>query len=155
GHILADERRLFGLAADQPDRRVHAGDAGAAARGQYREPVARARRGDRLDAGRPRPALALDAEHLDLGVGDQALVDGLDRVRAVPSEADRAVAAYRELHAGAPADAVGGARDLLDDDIAFDAGQAAELLLDHRGLQPALRRKRHVLPVAPAAPPGP
>src|SRR5690606_39847119 len=44
--------------------------------------------------------------------------------------------------------------DLLDGDLAVDAGKTVELLRDHPPLQLALVGGRHVLEVAPAAPAG-
>src|SRR5947207_5048172 len=92
-------------------------------------------------------------------MGDRALADVGDLVRAVLPQSGRAVRSHRELHAGPPAEA--GAWLLvtgslitgqgLDRDLAVQARQAPELLADHGGLELPLGGQRGVLPVAAAA----
>jgi len=86
-------------------------------------------------------------------VRDPAGVHRHDVVGAVLAEPERAVAGDRPLHPGAPAEAVDGARHLLDRDLHVEPGQPAQLLGDDRRLEAALRRQRGVLEVAAAAEP--
>jgi hypothetical protein len=108
-------------------------------------------RRDDLDARGARPPQGLGADGLDVGAGDEAGVDRLELVRAVPAQPGAAGGRDGELHAGAPAQAVGCAGHLLDLDVALHAGQALQLLGDQGRLEPALRRQVDVLPVAAAA----
>ena len=100
-------------------------------------------------------------------MGDQALVDGDDVVRAVPAQPGHAVRPHRVLHPRPPAQPrvrlpVSGplARGLLiagqglDRDRAVQARQPLELLPDHGRLELPLGGQRGVLPVAAAAGPG-
>jgi hypothetical protein len=83
-------------------------------------------------------------------VGDQAVADVDDRVRAVRPEPGRSVRAHGELDPGPPAEAVA-VIEWLDGDLAVDARQPAQLLADDRCLERALRAQARVLPVAAAA----
>ena len=150
-HVVAHAVR----APHRPSVDDHAGldlghpDAGAAAARHLHDALGAV--GDDLDTGRARPAQGLGADGLDVGRGDQAGVDRLEVVAAVLAQPGAAGRRHGELHARAPAQAVLGAGHLVDDDGALDAGQPAQLLLDERGLEPALLGQRDVLPVAAAA----
>ena len=84
---------------------------------------------DRLGAG-------LAQGLIDVGDGDRAPVDLHDVVAAVPAQTDAALD-HRKLHASAVAQPVG-VVERLDDDLALDAREASQLLLDDGPQQPAL-----------------
>src|SRR6185437_9999090 len=72
-------------------------------------------------------------------------------MRAVLTQPDAPFVVHRELNTTTPAKPVSTSRDLLDHDLAIDLREPMQLLGDHRGLEPALRLGRHVLPVAAPA----
>ena len=103
---------------------------------------------DLVRSGPPHP---LDLERLHLGRGDQAAVDGLDIVRAVPPQPDAPVTVHREADTGPPRQPDRCARYLLDDHLGIDGGDAPKLLGHELGLQAALGGEVDVLPVAASA----
>jgi hypothetical protein len=84
-------------------------------------------------------------------VRDQAPVDRNDIVRAVPAQAGDASPVDSERDHGAPAEASLVARDCINRDVDVETSDPAELLADHRSLQPPLGIQAGVLPVAAAA----
>ena len=84
--------------------------------------------------------------------GHGALVDPLDPMGAVTPEADVAATVHRHPHPAAPAEPGRVPGDRLHHDRALQPGDAGELFLDPRRLEPPLRPEFHVLVVtAPAA----
>ena len=70
------------------------------------------------------------------------------RCRRIPA---RPGDVHGELGPRAPAQALDIARHRLDDDLSLDVGEAAQLLLDDRGLETSLLADRDVLEVAATA----
>src|SRR5690606_27296925 len=110
-------------------------------------------------AGR-RVAALLDAEFADAVGGDEAVVDRLDLVRAVPAQPGPAVRGDRVLDAGPPGRdlarghlaALGGHHGAVPADLLRrEPGQPLQLLGDDLALQPPLRARLGVPPVAAAA----
>ncbi len=102
---------------------------------------------------RGRTVASPGARLVDQRVADRALPHPFDGVRAMTEQAARAVASDRDLHAGAPSQAVlarGRRLDLHRPRV--DAAEPGELLAQHLALQLATRGDRGVLPVAAAAP---
>ena len=145
--------------ADLPPHDEPGLDAGA---GQVRRPPATAwrdgdhrlawrRTGDDLELGRARPARRERARREHGRVRHRAIVNVLEPMRAVPAEADGAVAVHRQAQAGAPPETLGVPVDRLDLDGALDPGQLAEQLGDAGRLEASLGAELDVLEVAPAA----
>ena len=86
-------------------------DAAPFRRGDDDQPLARGGCCDRLDHFGARPAVRLDADPLDVGMRDQAPVDGLDLAAAMPVQPDDTVAAHGELDARTPAQRRPGCQD--------------------------------------------
>ncbi len=105
-------------------------------------------------------------------MGQRAVPDVDDLVRAVRAQPGHAVRTHRELHPGPPAKPRRALprrlascgylswlvvrpwlvpRQRLHDDLVGEAGQPPQVLAEHRGLQRALGGQRHMLPVAAAA----
>ena len=145
------------LEADQLERRrVGAGGPVGVQRHEHR--LLEARGVHDVDA---RAAVPRGGEHAavdDRAGRDQAVVDDLDLVRAVPAQPRATLGGDGELDPRAPAQPVVGARALHrlhDQALHVEAGEAVQLLADDGGLELALVRQGRVLPVAAATATGP
>ncbi len=104
-----------------------------------------------VDLGCSSPSDPLDLQRLHLCTGDEAAVNGLDVVGAMPTEAHTPVPVDGKPHMGPPSQSVGCARNLLHGDLEIGAGDAPKLLGDEVGLQSPLGTKVDVLPITATA----
>jgi hypothetical protein len=107
-----------------------------------------------LDALRSWPGRSLGTDCLDVLGRDEAAVDELELVRAMPVQPGPTGKVDAELHTGPPPQPVDVAWDRLDCDIPSDPGEVPQLLGDEFGLEEALSGQRDVLPVAAPTPAG-
>ena len=116
-----------------------------------RGPLPRARRDGHLERGHLLPALPGDPGHGHERVRERAVADLDHLVGAVLEQPGGAARADREPDPGPPAQPAAVAGKRLHGDLAVQARDPPQLLPDHLRLEPALRLRGGVLPVAAAA----